>query len=200
MYVASDSAKQPLDHRRAAPVCIPTGMLVVSIAGAMLSASVLAQTAQGEDPLRLDMLHLRGQIIGETDCVTFRHSRSRDSFCVSLHSPTESSRRRRLQLEDSASDPNSYLGQLVTWLNRHKDYPPQLKKKKQQGLVVLSCTINRGGEVLDSSVQQSSGYPLLDQAALDMLARASPLPPIPESMPRERLNLTVPIKYSLVVR
>ncbi len=201
MNVASDPAKQPIEHCRAVPAGFPIAMLVASISAVMLSSSVSAQKAQGEAPVRLDMLHVQGRIVGETDCVTFRHSRSRDSFCVSLHSPTQlgaSRRRRRQQRNDFPSDPNSYVGQLVTWLNQYKDYPARLKKKKQQGLVVLTCTINRAGEVLGPGVQQSSGYPLLDQAALDMLARASPLPPMPESMSCERLNLAVPIEYSLV--
>ena len=200
MNVASDPAKQPLEHRRAAPAGFPITVLVASIAAVMLSSSVSAQETQDEAPVRLDMLHVQGRIVGETDCVTFRHSRSRDSFCVSLHSPVldASKRRRRQQRDDSPSDPNSYVGQLVAWLNQYKDYPAQLKKKKQQGVVVLTCTINRAGEVLGADVQQSSDYPLLDQAALDMLTRASPLPPMPESLPRERLNLAVPVEYSLI--
>ena len=86
----------------------------------------------------------------------------------------------------------------MAWLNRYKDYPPEVKKRKQQGTVVLAFSINRAGEVLASRIRTSSGYPLLDRAALDMLARAAPLPPMPDSMPRERLHLAVPIEYSLI--
>ena len=63
---------------------------------------------------------------------------------------------------------------------------------------MVAFTIDRSGAVLASSVQHSSGYPLLDRAALDMLDRASPLPAMPESMPQQRLNLAVPVEYSLV--
>ena len=88
---------------------------------------------------------------------------------------------------------------LIAWLNQHKDYPPAVKKKKQQGTVVLAFSIDRSGTVLTARVQESSGYPLLDQAALDMLARANPLPAMPDSMPRQRLRLAVPIEYSLIM-
>ena len=73
-----------------------------------------------------------------------------------------------------------------------------MKKKQQQGTVVLAFSIDRSGTVITSRVQESSGYPLLDQAALDMLARANPLPAMPDAMPRQRLRLAVPIEYSLV--
>lgn len=97
-----------------------------------------------------------------------------------------------------AGDPSSYFSDLIAWLNQYKDYPAAVKKRKQQGVVVVAFTIDRSGAVLASSVQHSSGYPLLDRAALDMLDRASPLPAMPESMPQQRLNLAVPVEYSLV--
>lgn len=96
-------------------------------------------------------------------------------------------------------NPQDYFSLLIAWLNQHKDYPPAVKKKRQQGTVVLAFSIDRSGTVLTSRVQESSGYPLLDQAALDMLARANPLPAMPDSMPRQRLRLAVPIEYSLIM-
>ena len=89
-----------------------------------------------------------------------------------------------------AGDPQNYFSRLVAWLDRYKDYPPEVKKRKQQGTVVLAFSIDRAGEVLAARIQTSSGYPLLDLAA--------PLPPMPDSMPRERLHLAVPIEYSLI--
>ncbi len=107
-------------------------------------------------------------------------------------------KRQRPTLGGRVGNPKDYFSLLIAWLNQHKDYPPAVKKKKQQGTVVLAFSIDRSGTVLTSRVQESSGYPLLDQAALDMLARANPLPAMPDSMPRQRLRLAVPIEYSLV--
>lgn len=97
-----------------------------------------------------------------------------------------------------AGDPQNYFSRLVAWLNRYKEYPPEVKKRKQQGTVVLAFSIDRTGEVLAARIRTSSGYPLLDRAALAMLDRAASLPPMPDSMPRERLHLAAPIEYSLI--
>jgi len=91
----------------------------------------------------------------------------------------------------------SYFAELMAWLDQHKDYPAALKKQKQQGVVVLTFSINKNGEVLTAKIQKSSGFPILDQAALDMLAKAEPVPAIPDSMNRDRLLLSIPIEYSL---
>ncbi len=93
---------------------------------------------------------------------------------------------------------NSYLAALMRRLARFKVYPAALKKDKVEGRVVLGFTIAANGQLIASSVQKSSGHPALDQAALDMLSRASPLPAVPASMQRTELSLSIPVEYSLI--
>ena len=99
---------------------------------------------------------------------------------------------------DGRVSDSRYFLQLMAWLNRYKEYPVEMKKKKKQGVVTLQFSINRQGELLDSKVIRSSGYPDLDAAAIRMLKQADPLPRIPGSMRRERLTLAIPIEYSLI--
>lgn len=93
-----------------------------------------------------------------------------------------------------------YFSKLKTWLNAHKTYPAALKKAKTQGTVVLTFTISRRGELLSSRIVTGSGEPLLDQAALEMLQRSSPMPPLPDDLGLDQLTLTIPVEYSLITR
>ena len=91
----------------------------------------------------------------------------------------------------------NYAGMLLAWLERHKEYPRRAQRRGQEGVVMLFISINRRGQVLDSYIHQESGYALLDQAALDMLDRAAPLPALPNEMPQQRLNIIVPIQFEM---
>lgn len=94
----------------------------------------------------------------------------------------------------------NYFGELAAWLNRHKDYPADLKKQKIQGVVVVKFTINAVGEIQRMAVKKSSGHQRLDMAALDVLQKANPLPPIPTEMKRDTLTLSLPVDYSLITK
>ena len=91
-----------------------------------------------------------------------------------------------------------YFSALMAQLNRHKTYPAELKKQKKEGIVYLKFSINRQGQLLSTSIKRSSGVAALDQAALDMIRAAAPLPAIPDNMNREQLLLVIPVEYSLI--
>lgn len=101
-------------------------------------------------------------------------------------------------LPGSQDEVRQYIAAVMRELNRHKKYPRDLKKAKVEGTVIIRFTIDRSGRLIESSVQQSSGHAGLDQAAMDMLTGAAPLPSIPEFMNRDELALAVPVDYSLI--
>jgi periplasmic protein TonB len=91
----------------------------------------------------------------------------------------------------------SWQTSLVRQIQRYKRYPPQAQARGEQGTVLLSFILDRNGHVLAHSIAQSSGYADLDNEVMAMIMRAEPLPPFPDSMPQARLDLTVPIRFSL---
>ena len=90
-----------------------------------------------------------------------------------------------------------YASTILAWLERHKEYPRLSQMRREQGVVMLYLVIDRDGNVLDSRIQESSGYRSLDREALEMVKRASPLPPMPDDMPQERLEIIVPVQFFL---
>jgi protein TonB len=91
-----------------------------------------------------------------------------------------------------------YFAELMAWLNQHKRYPREAKKEKQQGIVELQFTLLKDGTIIARSIKKGSEFALLDEAALNMLDNAAPLPPLPESMNREQITLVIPIEFSLI--
>lgn len=90
-----------------------------------------------------------------------------------------------------------YYSLLMAHLQRKKRYPAEARQARQQGVVTVRFTVDRGGTVTASSIKRSSGHDLLDQATLDLMQRVSPLPAIPREMQRDSLTIALPIDYSL---
>lgn len=82
-------------------------------------------------------------------------------------------------------------------LERNKRYPREARRDGQEGTPVVRFTVNRRGRVTDISIRQSSGSEALDDAAMSLLRRVSPLPAMPRSMGRETVTITLPIEYTL---
>jgi periplasmic protein TonB len=91
----------------------------------------------------------------------------------------------------------SWTTSLMRQLQRAKRYPASAQAHKEEGTVLLSFSIDRNGHVLAHSIVRSSGHAALDNEVLDMIMRAQPLPPFPESMTQAQIDLTVPIRFSL---
>lgn len=83
---------------------------------------------------------------------------------------------------------------LLAHLEKHRRYPARARAARQQGVVHVSFRMNRQGQVLSSSVLRSSGHAALDQAAIDTLRRAQPLPRIPDDRP-DVVELTIPVEF-----
>jgi protein TonB len=81
-------------------------------------------------------------------------------------------------------------------LHRAKRYPAEARQRREEGTARLSFSIDRSGRVVSYQLVGSSGSAALDQEALAMIQRASPLPPPPPEVTGSRISLTVPVRFN----
>ena len=80
----------------------------------------------------------------------------------------------------------AYASYLRAWVDRverigNLNYPDEARRRRLAGQVVISVAIRRDGSVERAEVVDSSGQPLLDQAALRIVRLAEPYPPLPST-------------------
>jgi protein TonB len=75
-------------------------------------------------------------------------------------------------------------------------YPPQSRRLREQGLVVLRVVIDEQGVASSIEIETSSGHARLDDAARDAVLRAAFRPYVEDGAPRRALVL-IPIEFAL---
>jgi len=86
---------------------------------------------------------------------------------------------------------------VLEWLARYRTYPLAARRARIEGVVQLRVTLMPDGRLVDAHIEQSSGHPLLDRAALDLLARAARLPAEFASERIDRIELQLPFVYRM---
>ncbi|MGC8119780.1 energy transducer TonB [Marinobacter sp. VGCF2001] len=102
-----------------------------------------------------------------------------------------------LQNAGQSSQVDSYLSKLSRHLARFYDYPRRARRLGQEGTPVILFEFRRDGSLVSHSLRDSSGHPLLDNAALEMLAQAAPLPAVPDSMQGRVFTYALPVRFRL---
>lgn len=106
----------------------------------------------------------------------------------------------------SGNSPNAkkekanYYAMVSAHLNQRKKYPTEARKAREQGVVKVRFTVDRGGNISNVSITGSSGHAILEQATLALMQRVAPLPAMPPSMERDKVTISLPIDYSLRTR
>ncbi|SFJ83864.1 outer membrane transport energization protein TonB (TC 2.C.1.1.1) [Bosea sp. OK403] len=88
--------------------------------------------------------------------------------------------------------PASWRGTLIAHLNRYKRFPGGASP----GTVQVAFSIDRGGRVLSARLAGSSGDTILDEEAVAMVRRASPVPAPPQGVGGGTIALAVPVRFS----
>lgn len=92
---------------------------------------------------------------------------------------------------------SSFRDRLLGHLQRHKRYPRAAQARGRQGVPQIRFTMDRQGRVLSSSLERGSGHEALDGEALALVLRAQPLPPPPDELGGDSLEIVVPIEFLL---
>lgn len=74
-------------------------------------------------------------------------------------------------------------------------YPKAAREAGWQGCSRLGLLIASDGTLLDAKIAKSSGYKILDDAALDVAKKQSPFPPFPPQIESEEVSVEVPVVY-----
>jgi protein TonB len=130
-----------------------------------------------------------------------------EPLAAQLPSPVQSdvsqssSREADLPLQTEARNPQEGALpidlRVIDWLARYRTYPLAARRARIEGVVQLRVTLMPDGRLVGARVEHSSGHPLLDQAALDLLARVAPLPSDFGSTRTEQIQLQLPIVYRM---
>lgn len=91
----------------------------------------------------------------------------------------------------------TYFSQLAAILAQHKRYPKASRRRGEEGIVKLFFIVDRTGKVTDYRITRSSGSSRLDNAVINMLKNAQPLPAFPSDMEQQQLEVKVPIAFKL---
>ena len=81
-------------------------------------------------------------------------------------------------------------------LNQYFTYPTLAQKRNWQGKVELTLRVTSNGKIEDVQLNNSSGYSILDQAAISSLLKVGNLPQISSWLSYD-VNLKLPVIYQL---
>lgn len=107
-------------------------------------------------------------------------------------------RRPRIHFIDSVSAKSAVEAAYVdSWVKKIErvgniNFPGEAIRKNVSGKLILNATLNHDGHVVDIQIGVSSGFNVLDQAALRIVRLASPYPPLPREIREkwDQLNIT----------
>ena len=97
---------------------------------------------------------------------------------------------------DLDSARNQYGSALSREIAKHINYPSIAKMRGWQGIVEIDFQLDGNGKILSQKIHTSSGFPVLDNQALEMVKKSNfPMPP--EVLKSAAFNVTVPVSFKL---
>ncbi|WP_245485092.1 energy transducer TonB [Ciceribacter ferrooxidans] len=94
----------------------------------------------------------------------------------------------------AAVSPARWQSRLMAHLERRKRYPAAARSAHQEGTVYVRFRIDTSGNVLSVQLSRSSGHAILDEAVLQLVRRASPVPAPP---PGASTTIVAPVRFEM---
>ncbi len=82
-------------------------------------------------------------------------------------------------------------------IESRKRYPLAARKSMTEGRVGVKMTILKDGQLERTEIIESSGYAILDKAALESVRRSAPFPPFPEEVERKRVQMNIYLVFKI---
>lgn len=86
---------------------------------------------------------------------------------------------------------------LIEEFNQYFTYPKFAKRRNWQGKVLLSLRITSSGKIKNIQIDDSSGYNILDQAAINSMRKVGKLPQTASWLEND-IELEIPVVYQLI--
>ena len=107
-------------------------------------------------------------------------------------------RRPRIHFIDAVSAKSAVEAEYIdTWIKKIErigniNFPEEAIARNLSGKLILNATLDHEGRVVNAQISLSSGYDVLDKAALRIIKLAGPYPALPEEIRRkwDQLNIT----------
>ncbi|MFT6426534.1 MAG: protein TonB [Celeribacter sp.] len=98
---------------------------------------------------------------------------------------------------DQMQEVSEWQKAVVLRIAKAKTYPSQARKQGRTGEVRVTFTIDRYGVIIARDVAQSSGWDVLDQAALKVFDDLEKLPTPPNHLHGDSFTLVIPLNYRI---
>lgn len=86
---------------------------------------------------------------------------------------------------------------IIEEFNQYFSYPKFAKRRNWQGKVLLSLRITSTGKIKNVQLDDSSGYNILDQAAINSMRKVGTIPQIASWLEND-IELEIPVVYQLI--
>lgn len=91
----------------------------------------------------------------------------------------------------------TWQGLLLGHLEKYRRYPRMAERRRDEGVVYVRFSVDRRGNASNVRIGRSSGKDALDQATLETVARATPVPAPPDDVPGDPVEVMVPVAFFL---